>query len=90
LADKEYIRPPQRVDFGAIKDAAYRFFLQIANKVNEVSDSSGLPDQTGESGKQPIPIVKQRMEMPTQITQRQTKHHTQTLLLTAILAQTAF
>jgi hypothetical protein len=25
--------------------------LQIANKVNEVSDSSGLPDQTGESGK---------------------------------------
>jgi hypothetical protein len=51
LADREYIRPPQRVDFGAIKDAAYRFFLQIANKVNEVSDSSGLPDQTGESGK---------------------------------------
>ena len=43
MADREYIRPPQKVDFGDISESAFRYYQQVAQVLNELkTDLQGM------------------------------------------------
>lgn len=46
MADRERIRPPQKIYAGGISDPLFRYFLQVANRINEILAGTQMGDGT--------------------------------------------